>query len=141
MAFVDKDNIWWSKFAKVGRAGNTHWCPNSKEAYDYWNKTSAKSDIMTWKPSGGNYIDVNVDTWLGKTYKFESSINMSSPGPFATGTINYSNDAQVKWFIFWWQSVPGYNNGIIDGITKVNNWWDIFYNWDDAIKNNKKLVQ
>jgi hypothetical protein len=68
---------------------------------------------------------------------------MLSPGPFKyeSNLINYSNDAQVKWFIFWWQSVPGYNNGIIDGTTKVNNWWDIFYNWDDAIKNNKKLVQ
>ena len=141
MAFVDKDNIWWSKFAKVGRAGNTHWCPNSKEAYDYWNKTLAKSDIMTWKPSGGNFVDVNVDTWLGKTYKFESTINMSSPGPFATGSINYSNDAQVKWFIFWWQSVPGYNNTITDGSMTTTNWWDIFYNWDEAIKNKTKLVK
>lgn len=140
MAYVDKDNIWWSKFAKVGRAGNTHWCPNSTADYDYWNKTMGKSDIFTWKPSGGSFVDVNVDTWLGKTYKFEKSINMSSPGPFPTGTINYSNDAQVKWFILWWQSVPGYNNTITDGSIKTTNWWDIYYNWDDNIKKGTKLV-
>jgi hypothetical protein len=142
MMFID-NTTWSNQFAKVGRAGNTHWCPNSTKDYDYWNKTFVKSDIMTWKPSGGTYVDVNVDTWLGKNYQFESSISMLSPGPFKyeSNLINYSNDAQVKWFIFWWQSVPGYNNGIIDGTTKVNNWWDIFYNWDDAIKNNKKLVQ
>lgn len=139
LAYVDKDNIWWSKFAKVKRAGNTHWCPNSTADYDYWNKTYAKSDIETWKPSGGSLIDVNVDTWLGKTYKFETSINMSSPGPFNTGTINYSKDAQVKWFIYWWQSIPGNNNNIIDGNQQMTNWWSIFYNWDDAIKSKTKL--
>ena len=140
MMFID-NTLWSTKFAKVGRAGNTHWCPNSVTDYDYWNKTFVKSDIMTWKPSGGSFVDVNVDTWLTKKYSFENTISMISPGPFATGAIDYSVDAQVKWFIFWWQSVPGYNNGIIDGTTKVNNWWDIFYNWDDAIIKNKKLVQ
>jgi uncharacterized protein YoxC len=139
MMFID-NTLWSTKFAKVGRAGNTHWCPNSVKDYDYWNKTFVKSDIMTWKPSGGSFVDVNVDTWLTKKYGFENTISMISPGPFATGTIDYSVDAQVKWFIFWWQSVPGYNNGIIDGTTKVNNWWDIFYNWDTAIKNNTKLI-
>jgi uncharacterized protein YoxC len=139
MMFID-NTLWSTKFAKVGRAGNTHWCPNSVKDYDYWNKTFVKSDIMTWKPSGGSFVDVNVDTWITKKYGFENTISMISPGPFATGTIDYSVDAQVKWFIFWWQSVPGYNNGIIDGTTKVNNWWDIFYNWDTAIKNNTKLI-
>jgi hypothetical protein len=139
MMFID-NTTWSDKFAKVGRAGNTHWCPNSTKDYDYGNKTFVKSDIMTWKPSGGTYVDVNVDTWLFKKYTFESKISMLSPSAGLSGDVNYSTDAQTKWFIFWWQSVPGYNNGIVDGSTTVSNWWDIFYNWDDAITTKKKLV-
>ena len=216
MMFID-NTTWSNQFAKVERAGNTHWCPNSTKDYDYWNKTFVKSDIMTWKPSGGTFVDVNVDTWLGKNYQFESSISMLSPGPFKyeSNLINYSNDAQVKWFIFWWQSVPGHLNNVkfskhtinisqididntdsldkniyveyyneynskqikkyktskvyiddifsegnvkiyyfdknknivyntistsIKTIGTLNNWWDIFYNWDDAIKNKTKLT-
>ena len=142
MMFVD-NTTWSTQFAKVGRAGNTHWCPNSVRDYDYWNKTFAKSDIMTWKPSGGTFVDVNVDTWVTKKYSFENTISMVSPGPFATGTIDYSSDAQVKWLIFWWQSVPGYNNTVTDVINnkevKFNNWWDIFYNWDDNVNKGTKL--
>jgi hypothetical protein len=140
MMFID-NTTWSTQFAKVGRAGNTHWCPNSTKDYDYWNKTFVKSDIMTWKPSGGTYVDVNVDTWLGKKYQFESLISMLSPGPFKyeSNLINYSNDAQVKWFIFWWQSVPGNNNNILDGTKRITNWWDIFYNWDNNIKKGTKL--
>jgi hypothetical protein len=33
------------------------------------------------------------------------------------------------------QSIPGYSNGI----TGVNDWWDLFYNWDNSKKNNLKL--
>jgi hypothetical protein len=50
---------------------------------------------------------------------------------------DYNKDPQYKWLVFWMQSIPGYNNGI----TGVNDWWDIFYNWDDAIKNKTKLVK
>ena len=139
MTFID-NSTWNNQFAKVGRGGNTHWCPNSTSGYDYWNKTFAKSDIETWKPSGGTFVDVNVDTWLSKTYQFENTISMSSPGPFATGNIDYSKDAQVKWFIYWWQSVPGHQNGIDDNGKIVTNWWDIFYNWDGNIQKGTKLI-
>mgnify|MGYP000344603268 CR=1 FL=1 len=52
---------------------------------------------------------------------------------------NYDNNAQVKWFIFWWQSIPGFNNNIPYNNTTLTNWWDLFYNWDDTIRNNKTL--
>jgi hypothetical protein len=57
------------------------------------------------------------------------------------GESNYDNDSQVKWFIYWWQSIPGYNNSIVYNNTTLENWWDIFYNWDDAIKSKKKLYK
>jgi archaellum component FlaC len=128
------------------RLGNTHYCPNTNKSYDYWNRTNTvASDIMSWKPSGGTFVNVNANTWTNLRYSFENQITMTSPGPFATGNIDYSNDAQVKWLIFWWQSIPGYNNTITDNYLntnmRMNNWWELFYNWDESVKNNKRLFE
>jgi hypothetical protein len=140
LSYID-NNTWWNKFAKTGRSGWTHMPFNTIKHYDYAKDSLVSTDIMTWKPSGGTYVNLNKDSWVNKTYVFESQIGgMTSNSAGLSGTVNYSTDPQVKWFIFWWQSVPGYNNGIFDGTTKVNNWWDIFYNWDDAIKNKTKLT-
>ena len=140
LSYVD-NSTWWGKFAKTGRSGWTHMTFNTIKHYDYAKDSLVSTDIMTWKPSGGTYIYLNKDSWVNKTYVFESQIGgMSSNSAGLSGTVNYSTDPQVKRVIFWWQSVPGYNNGILDGSTKVNNWWDIFYNWDDAIKNKTKLT-
>ena len=46
---------------------------------------------------------------------------------------------EIKYHVFWWQSIPGFNNGIVDGTKKITNWWDIFYNWDNANNNKTKL--
>ena len=54
---------------------------------------------------------------------------------------DYAKDPTTKWFLFWWQSIPGFNNGITDNGKTMTNWWDIFYNWDDNIKKKTKLVQ
>lgn len=143
----------WLNFTKGNAGIITHWAPNSLNSYEYGNKSFAKSDIQTWKPSGGTLVDVNVYTWLNKTYSFESQINMIAPGAFATGIVDYSKDisypnanqlmgatTEVKYHVFWWQSMPGYQNGIVDGGKTVTNWWDIFYNWDDAKRTGKKLL-
>lgn len=142
------NRVWLDKFAKAGRGGNTHWAPNSIKDYDWSNTTPAKSDIITWKPSGGTFVDVNVNTWVSKRYPFEKRISMVVPSRYATGQYDFTNDAPTKWFIYWWQSVPGMNNGITDvqgtgssakKIT-VSNWWDLFYNFDEAAMQNKKLI-
>ena len=140
LSHIDRDLIWNNAFLptstkKEFRLGNCHWPPNATSDYDYGNKVSVKSDIASWQPSGGTYIDVNVDTWLGKSYSFPMlATNI-------VGESNYANDAQVKWFIYWWQSIPGLNNTIPYNNSTLTNWWDIFYNWDDAIKNKTKLVK
>jgi hypothetical protein len=148
MMHIDGVNrIWLDKFAKVGRGGNTHWTPNSSKDYDWANTTFVKSDIATWKPSGGTFVDVNVNTWVSKRYPFEKKISMTAPSRFATGQNDFTNDAPTKWFIYWWQSVPGLNNGITDtqGIGSsakkitLTNWWDLFYNFDEAMTQKKKL--
>jgi uncharacterized repeat protein (TIGR02543 family) len=140
LSYIDNSLIWGNAFlptstVKEYRMGNCHWPPNATADYDYSNKVSVKSDIATWQPSGGTYVDVNVDTWLGKNYTFPMTATN------IIGELNYANDAQVKWFIYWWQSVPGLNNTIPYNKTTLENWWDIFYNWDDAIKSKKKLYK
>jgi hypothetical protein len=140
LSHIDRALIWNNAFLptstkKEFRLGNCHWPPNATSDYDYGNKVSVKSDIASWQPSGGTYIDVNVDTWLGKKYSFPMTATN------IIGESNYDNDAQVKWFIYWWQSIPGLNNTIPYNNSTLTNWWDIFYNWDDAIKNKTKLVK
>lgn len=140
LSHIDRDLIWNNAFLptstkKEFRLGNCHWPPNAKSDYDYGNKVAVKSDIASYQPSGGTYLEVNVDTWLGKKYLFPMSATN------IIGESNYDNDAQVKWFIYWWQSIPGYNNTIPYNNTTLENWWDIFYNWDEAIKSKKKLYK
>jgi hypothetical protein len=137
--FVPRDSS--GTYVKRYRLGNTHWCPNSTSAYDYWNTNPVLSDIETWKPSGGKFVNVNVDTWLNKKYGFESNIKMISPNAFSSGEIDYSKDAQSKWFIYWWQSIPGFNNNLKDGNQAFTNWWDIFYNWDQNLQKGTRLIK
>ena len=140
LSYIDRELIWNNAFLptstkKEFRLGNCHWPPNATSDYDYGNKASVKSDIGSYQPSGGTYVDVNVDTWLGKKYTFPMTATN------IIGESNYDNDAQVKWFIYWWQSIPGYNNTILYNNSSLENWWDIFYNWDEAIKSKKKLYK
>ena len=129
--------------------GNCHYVPNATSAYDYGQTNVVKSDIMSWKPSGGTYVDINVNTWLDKKYAYENTISMITPNTFASGNVDYTRDAQSKWFIFWWQSIPGYGSNVTDNIgtgafakkITFNNWWDIFYNWDNAMKSGTKIYK
>lgn len=125
--FFWKEFVGWDPVSDrpLGRSGCTHMPPNTTKDYDYSNKTIVKSDIMTWKPNGGTLVDVNSDTWSNIKYKY-------SLGP-------YMNDSQVKWLIFWFQSIPGKDNGISYGTKQITNWWDIFYSWDETVRNRKTL--
>ena len=55
-------------------------------------------------------------------------------------------DPQSGWIVYWYQSIPS-NIPITykDSTTKTNrtieNWWDIFYNWDETLKNKKNLYR
>jgi hypothetical protein len=112
---------------------------NTNTQYDYNNSNTVLSDISTWIPSGGVGVNTNNSSWVNKTYTFSNQ--MITPNPFSSGNVDWNKNAEVKWFIYWWQSIPGYNNTITYNNKLLENWWDIFYNWDDAIKNRKRLSQ
>jgi hypothetical protein len=114
-------------YADSTHLGCTHKPPNTTKDYDWNNKSFAMSDIEDWKPTGGTKKLINSDRWM--------NINYTPPTP--VNSIPYDpNDSQMKWLIFWLQSIPS-NNSNISG---ASNWWDLFYNWDDAIKNRKRLT-
>ena len=151
LSFIEKNKIngeelFWNKFVGVnydkygldyysavpnGRCGNTHFPPNGDDDYDYCNSISIESDLFNWTPQGGDKTIINCETW--------SNINYNTPD------VNYYNlnKIEVKWLITWFQSIPGYNNNISylrDGNNyNLTNWWDLFYNWDNAIKEGKTL--
>ena len=103
---------------------------------------------MGWSPEGGSFSNVNANTWGGISYTYEKLISMSSPNTFSKGDVNFLNNLEYKWHIFWWQSIPGFNNNITSNAgtgssaktLTVSNWWDIFYNWDEAVRLKKKLI-
>ncbi len=144
-SFDQNNQLFWNNFVGIdpasnkpkGRSGMTHFPPNTDVDYDYCNMTVFESDIMNWTPGGGTKTEVNCDTWRSINYPF----NYNSFGLF--GPQSYENDAHSKWLLFWFQSIPGYQNNIPyvkDGIEyTLTNWWDLIYNWDEAIQQGKTL--
>jgi len=138
--------LFWNKFVGVDesgnqamnkRSGNTHFPPNAISDYDYCNQNSVESDIYNWTPQGGGTQDISCNSWR------DLSLNFTYNKYSDDGISNINNDPQTKWLITWFQSIPGENNNISynrDGRNyKLTNWWDLFYNWDNSINQNKTL--
>ena len=60
-----------------------------------------------------------------------------------TRSNDVGGDPQGGWLIYWNQSIPGYQNNIPyekDGVEyTLTNWWDLIYNWDEAVTQGKTL--
>ena len=138
--------LFWNKFVGVDesgnqamnkRSGNTHFPPNAKSDYEYCNEEQIESDIFNWTPEGGDKQQVKCGSWRNLSLNF--TYNKYSDD----GISGINNDPHTKWLITWFQSIPGENNNIPylrDGRNyKLTNWWDLFYNWDNAINQNKTL--
>ena len=129
----------------LGRVGMTHFPPNTTRDYDYDNKTLVNSDITNWIPSdlGGPKTPINSDTWNKINYPFNMGARFAQKCGNEQCVVNYNNDPQFMWLLYWFQSIPGENNKIPFEFQnkkyELGNWWDLFYNWDDAVKNKKTL--
>ena len=129
-----------------GRCGSTHYTPNSTGDYDYDNKNLILSDIGDWNPSNtGIKKLVNNETW-----KYNRSVPFQVPlvedhtrwNDLSKSVVG--TDPQSGWLIYWFQSIPSYTPIKYFQNNKENtieNWWDIFYNWDDAINQKKNLFK
>jgi hypothetical protein len=156
MAHLNK-NFFWQDFVgypkgnpqpykQGGRCGSTHFTPNSTGDYDYSNTTDVLSDIGDWNPNNnGKKTLINKNAWTFKRtppFQVPTVENHKRWNDHANYTLG--TDPQSGWLIYWFQSIPS-NTRISyteNGVEKViENWWDIFYNWDDAIKNKKNLYK
>jgi len=141
------DNFFSNKFVgKVGadtegRCGNTHFTPNSMRDYDYDNGRKIVSDISDWNPNGGKKDTVTSAIWKKEIRNNQISLNKTKSHTkwnMFIGNWIGGGDPHGSWLVYWFQSIPSEKKITFDGKV-VTNWWDIFYNWDDAKKNNKKL--
>jgi hypothetical protein len=121
--------LFWQKFVGVsettgswqrGRSGDTHHPPNAVTDYDYGNFEPFDSDIMDWKPDGGQRTSFSAATYGDVPYKF--------PNTYLQGFI------EPNWYIFWRQSLPGYGNTIPFGANRMTNWWQFIGDWDAAYR-------
>jgi len=145
---VIEETLFWGKFVGIknngggwlyepGRAGRVHNPPNTfgDEEYGYSIDREYMSDIMNWLPDGGEFKNINFETWTTTNFNY---------GEIPNHTEQYTTRyTEIQWLTFWSQSIPGENNNIPytkDGRNyKLSNWWDLFYNWDEAITENKTL--
>lgn len=95
----------------IGRCGNVHNPPNSRQEYDWVNTTPNKSDCLNWNPDTISQVtDISCQIW-GCT------------------DLNY--------FIWMWQNLPGKNNTKTYQGKPLRNWWDVHGDFDNVIRNNK----
>jgi hypothetical protein len=122
--------FFWRKFVGVsavgqwqrGRCGDTHHPPNALSDYDYQNFAAFDSDIMDWKPDGGQTTAFSAATYGNVPYRFPNTYLQA----FGSSAI------ESNWHIFWRQSIPGHGNTIPYGANRVTNWWQFIGDWDAA---------
>jgi len=129
-----------------GRVGSTHFTPNSESDYDYDNTDLIMSDIGDWNPNyQGEQKEVNNSTWkYSREVPFEYPTVEDHDRWDVHSKSPIGSDPQSGWLIYWFQSIPSKNNGITymgqGGVeVSITNWWDLYYNWDSTIINDKKL--
>jgi uncharacterized protein (TIGR03437 family) len=122
------DDFFWQKFVGVannswqrGRCGDTHHPPNAQQDYDYQNFTPFDSDIMDWKPDGGQTKPFSAATLQNTPYQFPNDYLGTSP-------------IEPSWYTFWRQSMPGRGNTIPFGANRMTNWWQFVGDWDAALR-------
>ena len=123
-------DLFWKKFVGqdaaghfvTGRCGWTHMPPNTTADYDYLNTTLVASDIEDWTPDRtGALKQVNVDTWGNLVFAWPD------------GNASFAQRKETQWYIYWWQSVPGFVNPIRLGTDYMTNWWRFVGSWDASI--------
>ena len=151
MSYFEDGNFLWGKFkgfniGENGRergCGTVHYPVNATSDYQYNNSSSVLSDIENWLPdNSGEQTLINSDSWK-RDITISTSMPIWNDYKSETNRSIIGNDPQGGWMIYWFQSIPGENNNIpysIDGRNcKLTNWWDLFYNWDNSINQNKTL--
>ena len=149
MSYFEDGNFLWGKFkgfnvGENGRergCGTVHFPVNATSDYQYNNSHYVLSDIENWLPdNSGEQTLINNDSWK-RDITISTSMPIWKEYKSETNRSIIGNDPQGGWMIYWFQSIPGdilipFNKGGEN--YKLSNWWSLFYDWDDAIKENRK---
>ena len=149
MSYFEDGNFLFGKFkgfniGENGRergCGTVHYPVNATSDYQYNNSGSVLSDIENWLPDdSGEQTLINSDSWK-RNITISTSMPIWNDYKSQTQRSIIGNDPQGGWMIYWFQSIPGetlipFNK---DGKNyRLSNWWDLFYDWDNAIRENHK---
>ncbi|MBI2020056.1 prepilin-type N-terminal cleavage/methylation domain-containing protein [Candidatus Daviesbacteria bacterium] len=105
------------------RCGDVHSPPNASGDYDYRNTSSWNSDCLDWNPDGlGNTTSISCTTWS-----------------CSDGDI-INNTADIKYFVWMWQNMPGRNNPKSYQGKQLRNWWDVHGDFDNVMGNSRRLT-
>lgn len=112
--FVGSDST--GKIVKPG-CGWTHFPPNGRYDYDWYNTDAVNSDCQDWRPDGGGQTSlVNCTTWGGNNCR------------------SYGDQGGGEAFKIWWmQSIPGVDNGLTYQGRDLKNWWVFIGDFDNQI--------
>lgn len=109
LRFVDP-KLFWERFVGrpgAGRCGWAHYPPNGVRDYDWSNPTYVWTDIEDWRPDGsGEKQFINCERWSGDS---------------------------LRWFVYWMQNVPGFNNGLTFRDMPLTNWWGFLGDFDTML--------
>ena len=141
-------DLFWKQFVGqdpqgnfvTGRAGWTHMPPNTTGHYDYLNNTLVESDIEDWTPdNSGEKKLINAFTWANLEYAWpDGRVDELNGNVEPEDAIWQQTESQ--WYIYWMQSMPGFNNEIkYFGDLEMQNWWELVADWDSAISEQRGL--
>ncbi len=138
---------WMSDSFKGTGCGNCHFPPNANKDYAYNRSQYVNSNILDWSPDpSAPYTPINNTLWdftleipAGELPK------ISQNSRWISESVTSLKDPQSCWLITWFQTIPSETPIIFNrnGATasQVENWWDIIFDWDEAISSGKKLYR
>ena len=92
------------------RCGWTHTPPNGVRDYDTFNQRAVESDCVDWDPDGAPVSEISCSTWFEAVY--------GDPGCFDDGGLAFT--------VWWFQGLPGLDNGLSYQGMPLANWWLLF---------------
>lgn len=110
---IDYD-LFWNRFVlpygddvSTNHCGWAHFPPNAVADYDWANQTPVDTNCDDWHPDGS--------------------------GTIATTNCTGWGCADLPFFLWWMQNLPGQDNTLIDNNRFLRNWWDAIGDFDGVM--------
>jgi hypothetical protein len=107
------------------RCGWTHEPPNAAAEYDTHSGLRVSTDCLDWEPDGGTPAEVTCGNWFLSVY----------------GDAECFDDGGLAFFVWWFQSFPGRENGLVYEGEPLANWWHLFADLEAVVDRTSWLLQ